>query len=202
VTKFQAYNTPAAKAKSETNRDSVGQQIQTICLDSSPDSADKTSSSFNSTLPAISLSHLRPYKWEAELDRANNASPSPPFAQQVKQEPPPPHHYHQYQPPPIASHNVRQAAPTYQQYQPSPLPHQFQPPPLPLPQATSTQQQHSQPYVPDYNALMDVAAKKPNSTGLARECFEIIFEQEIRCGLFQHGQYNLYGRTMRGSNDR
>jgi hypothetical protein len=50
VTKFQAYNTPAAKAKSETNRDSVGQQIQTICLDSSPDSADKTSSSFNSTL--------------------------------------------------------------------------------------------------------------------------------------------------------
>jgi hypothetical protein len=49
---------------------------------------------------------------------------------------------------------------------------------------------------------MNVAAKKPNSTGLARECFEIILEQEIRVGLFQHGQYNLHGRTMRGSNDR
>jgi hypothetical protein len=91
VTKFQAYNTPTAKAKLETNRHSIGQQIQTICLDSSPESADKTSSSSNSTLPAISLSHLRPYKWEAELDQANNASP---FAQQVKQELPPPQHYH------------------------------------------------------------------------------------------------------------
>ena len=49
---------------------------------------------------------------------------------------------------------------------------------------------------------MEVAAKKPTTTALARDCFEIIFEHEITDDLFQFGQYNLYGRTMRGSNDR
>ena len=48
---------------------------------------------------------------------------------------------------------------------------------------------------------MDVASKKISITVLAEKCFEIIFEPEIKSGLFATGAYNLYGRSMRGSKD-
>jgi hypothetical protein len=87
-----------------------------------------------------------------------------------------------------------------QPYQPPPQPYQ-PPPPPPRTQVTSTHPL-SHPYVPDYNALMDVAAKKPSNTALARDCFKIIFASEIRDNVFATGIYNVYGRTMRGSTDR
>jgi hypothetical protein len=178
VSQFQAYNTPVAKVKSESKRQSMGNQMDLICLDSTTETS-KTSSSFNSTLPALSLSHLRPYIWEADLEQASNAPPPPPHSQY---QPPPPHMPQHFQAPA------------------APVAHHFQAPP---PAHVSTPVSSlSSPYLPDYNALMEAAAKKPTSTALARDCFEIIFEHEIRDGLFQFGQYNLYGRTMRGSNDR
>jgi hypothetical protein len=78
----------------------------------------------------------------------------------------------------------------------------FSPPPPPrpqtfVPQVTSTHSL-SHPYRPDYNALMDVAAKKPSNNALARDCFKIIFASKIRAT----DLYNVYGRTMRGSTDR
>jgi hypothetical protein len=207
VSQFQAYNTPVAKVKSESKRQSMGKQMEPICLDSTTET-NKSSSSFNITLPALSLSHLRPYIWEASLEQASN--------------PPAPSSHHQYHPPapqPVP-HNFQVPPP-----QPAPMPHHFYapPPPAPVPHNFYAQplvpvstQAHppppppvstsvsslSSPYLPDYNALMEVAAKKPTTTALARDCFEIVFEHEIRDGLFQFGQYSLYGRTMGGSNDR
>ena len=55
---------------------------------------------------------------------------------------------------------------------------------------------YSTPYVPDYNALMQVAASKPSNTGLARDCFKIIFERVLKANIFATGQYNMYGRQM------
>jgi hypothetical protein len=199
VSQYQAYNTPVAKVKSESKRQRIGEQMEPICLDSTTET-NKTSSSFNSTLPALSLSHLRPYIWEADLEQASN----PPALLSHHQYHPPapvPHHFYAPPPPAPAPHHF-QAPPHHNYYaQPSaPVPSQAHPPPPP-PVSTPASSLAS-PYLPDYNALMEVAAKKPTTTALARDCFEVIFEHEIRDGLFQFGQYNLYGRTMRGSNDR
>jgi hypothetical protein len=75
-------------------------------------------------------------------------------------------------------------------------------PPPPPPTASSTQRQVSTAHVPDYNALMAVASKQPSSTVLAKECYQIIFAQEIAEKMYATGLFNLNGRAMKGSSDR
>jgi hypothetical protein len=59
----------------------------------------------------------------------------------------------------------------------------------------------NQPRKLDQNKLHEFAAGKTSMTKLALLCFEYAFEDEIKQGLFSDGSYNVYGRSMKGSND-
>jgi hypothetical protein len=184
----QAYKTPAAHVKTEKKRSCAGLKVETICLESSPSQSSNTSScSTSSSLPSLSQPHrnaMQPYTTPFTQLGYHPSTFTVPHFYRGFDNSEAPSQFDQYQLPP-------------QPYQPPPQPHQPPPPPPRpqtfVPQVTSTHPL-SHPYVPDYNALMDVAAKKPSNNALARDCFKIIFASEIRD--------NVYGRTMRGSTDR
>jgi hypothetical protein len=193
----QVYNTPTAHVKTEKKRSCAGLKVETICLESSPSQSSNTSScSTSSSLPSLSQPHrnaMKPYTTPITQLGYHPSTFTVPHFYRGFDNSEAPSQFDQYQPP-------------LQPYQPPP-PQPSQPPPPPprpqtfVPQVTSTQPL-SHPHVPDYNALMDVAAKKPSNNALARECFKIIFASEIRDNMFATGLYNVYGRTMRGSTDR
>lgn len=196
----QANNTQAALLKQEKKStkpsSTVAREVETICLDSSPHQASSNSSSnwdFRTHgLPRLDSSvtiGLEPLSLSQ-----HHAYVAPPLTNQA--DAPQWNHVPYSQAPPAQTYLNQQLPP------PLPRPfHNYQLSQQPAP-AKGDQLASSTPFIPDYNALMDVVSKNPSNTSLARESFKVIFGQEIRAEMFATGQYNMYGRTMRGSLDR